>query len=232
MPARARERLRRGERSLERWREAVRAALGAAARADVGRTHGGGDRRRLVADRRRAGVMFEPQTECWVCGGRESVPVPRVPVRLSRVRRARIPSSTDYTRRHVWLGALRRTAASASPRRCRRSPRFFDRMYDQRWSDGVGRARVRGPLQGLRSSARSSGTLESPHAFRRPRRLLDVGAHAGRFMCARAARGLGRSKGIELNPTTAACAARRPGAIRAPGERAHARRPRDAVYTP
>ena len=43
------------------------------------------------------------------------------------------------------------------------------------------------------------------------RRLLDVGAHAGRFMSLAQSRGW-TVEGIELNPRTAACAARRTGA--------------------
>jgi SAM-dependent methyltransferase len=90
--------------------------------------------------------------------------------------------------------------------------RFFDRMYDQRWSaewidaefdadykDFIFRRILRGlnrRVYGLPADAR---------------RLLDVGAHVGRFMKLAQDDGW-QVEGIELNPATAACAARRTGA--------------------
>lgn len=82
-------------------------------------------------------------------------------------------------------------------------------MYDQRWSaewvDQEFDASYKDVI--FRTILR---TLERGVPPER-RRLLDVGAHAGRFMSLAQSRGWS-VEGIELNPTTAACAARRTGA--------------------
>ena len=85
-------------------------------------------------------------------------------------------------------------------------PRFFDRMYDQLWSPEWIQQEFEGTYKDL-IFGRILSTLDRK-VQRRPRRLLDVGAHAGRFL------GMAHdagwvAEGIELNPRTAAYAARR-----------------------
>lgn len=151
--------------------------------------------------------MFEPAGHCWVCGGRA----------LSRFHECRFdfreyavqdPELDQYTGQKAWL--VRCAACGfGQPERLPTLPRFFDRMYDQRWSaDWVARE--------FEADYKDFIFRTILRAFERAvpaggRRLLDVGAHAGRFMSLAQSRGW-TVEGIELNPTTAACAARRTGA--------------------
>lgn len=86
---------------------------------------------------------------------------------------------------------------------------YFDRMYDQRWSDEWIRAEHDSTVKDLIFARILAGL-----ALRLPptrRTLLDVGAHAGRFIVL--ARDAGwEAEGLELNPRTAAFAARTTGA--------------------
>ncbi len=101
-----------------------------------------------------------------------------------------------------------RACGFAQPAALPSLPRFFDRMYDQRWADDwivhehedSYKDRIFADI--LRGLARRTA---------RRGRLLDVGAHAGRFL--RLARDEGwDGEGLELNPRTAAFAARAAGA--------------------
>ena len=151
--------------------------------------------------------MFEPAGECWVCGGRER----------SRVHEYRFdfreyavqdPELAQYTGQQGWL--VRCAACGFGQPECLPTlPRYFDRMYDQRWStewvEQEFEARYKDFI--FRTILRTLEHGVPPEH----RRLLDVGAHAGRFMSLAQSRGW-TVEGIELNPTTAACAARRTGA--------------------
>ena len=154
-----------------------------------------------------SGAVFERQGACWICGSTDLVPVHQLIFELSEYR-TQDPELAAYSGSRL---ALRRCArcAFAQPEALPALPRYFDRMYDQRWSDEwVARefdARYKdyifhGILDAL--SQRLDGTR---------RRLLDVGAHAGRFI-ALARRGGWLAEGLELNPRTAAYAAERTGA--------------------
>ncbi len=158
----------------------------------------------------RAGVAaFNPQTECWICGAS----------RLSRFHKCRLdfheymrqdPELADYSGCHVWLVRCGE-CGFGQPEVLPQLPRFFERMYDQRWADEwvereyqarykdlIFRTILRQLSRRLRSGA--------------PRRLLDVGAHAGRFMSVSQRAGW-EVEGLEVNPKTAACAQRKTGAI-------------------
>jgi SAM-dependent methyltransferase len=88
-------------------------------------------------------------------------------------------------------------------------PRYFDRLYDQRWSDEW----VRAEHDGTYKDDVFAAVLSGLHARLPPgrRRLLDVGAHAGRFI-ATARRAGWDGEGLELNPKTGAYAAAVTGA--------------------
>jgi SAM-dependent methyltransferase len=142
---------------------------------------------------------------CWVCGGTRLARIHDAIVDLD-VYRDQHPDMAAYTGETVWF---RRCAACgfAQPERLPALPRFFDRLYDQLWSaewvqqefDSVYKDLIfRTILDGLarRGAAR--------------RRLLDIGAHAGRFLHLARAAGW-QPEGIELNPRTAAFAALRTG---------------------
>jgi SAM-dependent methyltransferase len=151
-------------------------------------------------------ARFAPLDRCWVCGGR----------RLERYHAARLdftpyatqdPGLHAYTGERVWLVRCR-DCGFGQPEVLPTLPRYFDRMYDQRWSDEWVEAEFEGTTKDF-----IFGAILRELARRVPGRgrLLDVGAHAGRFLSLAQQAGW-QAEGIELNPKTAACAARRTGA--------------------
>ena len=68
------------------------------------------------------------------------------------------PELAAYTGQHARAAAMRRLRIRASRRRCPSLPRFFDRLYDQRWSDEWIAANSR-PNTRTSSSAGFSHTL-------------------------------------------------------------------------
>lgn len=82
--------------------------------------------------------------------------------------------------------------------------RYFDRMYDQRWAEYWVEAEHTAPYKDdIFADVLAALDARVRH---RPRRLLDVGAHAGRLMSLAKSTGW-EVEGIELNPRTAARAA-------------------------
>jgi SAM-dependent methyltransferase len=154
-----------------------------------------------------SGATFEPQHACWICGSTDLDAVHELIFELSEYRR-QDPELAAYSGSRLLLRRCQH-CGFAQPEALPALPRYFDRMYDQRWSaEWVAREFdagykdyiFDGILDAL--SHRLDGTR---------RRLLDVGAHAGRFI-ARARRGGWLAEGLELNPRTAAYAAERTGA--------------------
>lgn len=145
---------------------------------------------------------FQTIESCWVCDGHA----------LSPIHDARIDFS-EYREQDPELAAL--TGSTVSIVRCARCgfaqpaclptlPGYFDRMYDQHWSQSW----VEQEHQATYKDAIFDGILCALEG-RLPsdrRRLLDVGAHAGRFIARARARGW-QADGLELNPRTAAFAA-------------------------
>jgi len=150
---------------------------------------------------------FAPLQRCWICDGGS----------LSRAYDARFdfsayrtqdPELADYTGESVDIRRCE-SCGFAQPGALPRLDRYFDRMYDQHWAldwvetehsatykDDIFTA----VLRGLNARVTKS-----------PRRLLDVGAHAGRLMSL-AQRDGWDVAGIELNARTAAQAAQSTGA--------------------
>src|SRR3954452_18767826 len=142
---------------------------------------------------------------CWICGGRAFTGLHEASFDLSEYRR-QDPELAAYSGSRV---AIQRCTACdfSQPAALPALPRFFDRMYDQRWSDDwivtEHEARYKD-----RIFAEILATLR--RRLPRGRTLLDVGAHAGRFL--RLAREQGWSgEGLELNPKTAPYAAKMSG---------------------
>jgi SAM-dependent methyltransferase len=153
-------------------------------------------------------MLFQPVPACWVCGG----------TALTRLHECHFgfklyaeqdPEIHEYDEASGWLvkcGAC----VFAQPEAVPTLPRFFDRMYDQRWSEDWVEREFDADYKDvifrtiLRELDRRAGSGA--------RRLLDVGAHAGRFMHLAEQAGWD-VEGIELNPRTAACAARRTGRL-------------------
>lgn len=144
---------------------------------------------------------------CWICGGRTFSGVHAATFDLSEYVR-QDPELAAYSGTRVII--QRCTACGfAQPAALPALPRFFDRMYDQRWADDWIAHEHEAAYKDLifadvlRGLARRSPL----HG-----RLLDVGAHAGRFLRLARARGWD-GEGLELNPKTAAFAARASAAV-------------------
>ena len=152
---------------------------------------------------------FSAQTVCWVCGG----------TGLLRFHQSRLdfreyarqdPALAEYSDRRVWIVECR-SCGFGQPEELPRLPRFFERMYDQRWADEWIEHEFEAAYKDLifRTILRQIDRRVDSYA---PRRLLDVGAHAGRFMRMAQAGGWD-VEGVEVNPKTAAHAERRTGAV-------------------
>jgi SAM-dependent methyltransferase len=155
----------------------------------------------------RVSVPFLPQTRCWVCDGS----------RLSRFHQSRFdfeeyrrqdPELSQYSGCTVWLVRCA-DCGFGQPEALPGLPRFFERMYDQRWSDEWVESECHAAYKDLIFE-----TILAQLDRRVPRdagrRLLDVGAHVGRFM-QMAQRDGWSVEGVEVNPKTASCAERRTG---------------------
>jgi 2-polyprenyl-3-methyl-5-hydroxy-6-metoxy-1,4-benzoquinol methylase len=151
--------------------------------------------------------LFERVPACWVCGGAAFVPVHEAIFELS-IYGQQDPELAAYSGATVTLQRCR-ACGFAQPAALPALPHFFDRMYDQRWADQW-IATEHGAAYKDRIFADILTALG--RRVTGGRALLDVGAHAGRFL--RLARGAGwDGEGLELNPKTAAYAAQMSGAV-------------------
>ena len=150
---------------------------------------------------------FDAVTACWVCGGGDFAPVHEALFEFS-IYEQQDPELAAYTGARVML---QRCAACGftQPAALPALPRFFDRMYDQRWADDW----ISGEHDaGYKDRIFSDILAALDRRVTGGRALLDIGAHAGRFL--RLARDAGwDSEGLELNPKTAAYAAQASGAV-------------------
>jgi SAM-dependent methyltransferase len=146
---------------------------------------------------------FVEISACWVCGG-SALTREHDTVLDLEVYRDQHPELADYTGERVWFRRCSRCGFT-QPERLPSLPTFFDLLYDQLWSAEWVQQEFeseykdfifRTILNGLSRRTTAGG------------RLLDIGAHAGRFMHL-AARARWRPEGIELNARTAAFAATR-----------------------
>src|SRR5205085_5368290 len=147
---------------------------------------------------------FAPLTRCWVCGGD----------RLYKLHQGRFdfeayseqdPELACYTGDKFWLKRCR-ACGFAQPEALPTLPRYFDRMYDQHWSDEWITQEFDSRCKDLifKKVLSELSRRVKPDS----RSLLDVGAHVGRLIYL--AHELGwDAEGIELNPRTSAFAARK-----------------------
>lgn len=152
------------------------------------------------------GPAFDPVPACWVCGAGAFVAVHEAIFELS-IYAQQDPELAAYSGARVTLHRCL-GCGFAQPAALPALPNFFDRMYDQRWADDW----IAGEHDASYKDRIFDDILAALEA-RVPagRALLDVGAHAGRFL--RLARGAGwDAEGLELNPKTAAYAAKVSGA--------------------
>jgi SAM-dependent methyltransferase len=151
-------------------------------------------------------VGFTPVERCWICGATTLRPVATALFEHSEYAR-QDPPLARYTGATVRL--LRCAACGfGQPEALPSLPDYFGRMYDQRWSEAWMEEEFR-----ARNKDRIFHEVLRGLAVRLPperRRLLDVGAHVGRFLRLASERGW-EAEGVELNPATSAHAARATG---------------------
>jgi SAM-dependent methyltransferase len=118
------------------------------------------------------------------------------------------PELAAYSGETIWLERCDR-CGFAQPDRIPALPRYFERMYDQRWSPDWVVSEYEATYKDLifRRILDALGRRVSPER----RSLLDVGSHAGRFLHLAADAGW-QAEGIELNSRTATYATDRTGA--------------------
>lgn len=152
------------------------------------------------------GPGFDEAGPCWICGSSVQRYVHDAVFDLS-IYREQDSELAAYTGQTVAM--LRCDGCGfTQPARLPSMPRYFERMYDQRWSPEW----VSAEFHSEAKTAIFAGILDELER-RLPderRTLLDIGAHVGKFVSMAHARGW-RAQGVELNPTTAAYARGRTG---------------------
>lgn len=153
-----------------------------------------------------ANAGFVPVPACWVCGGTELRPVHTAVFELSEYR-AQDPELALYTGATVRIVRCAR-CGFGQPEALPALPDYFGRMYDQRWAPEWMETELTSGYKDLifRSVLRDLEALVPAT----DRTLLDLGAHVGRLMKEAAERGW-TAEGVELNPQTAAFAAKSTG---------------------
>ena len=150
---------------------------------------------------------FVAVERCWVCGGAALDPLFTARYELSAFAQ-QDPPLAAYTGVAIDMRRCR-GCGFAQPAELPALERYFDRIYDQQWADYWVEAEHHATYKDLIFDD-VLDALDGRVAAR-PRRLLDVGAHAGRLMSLARARGWD-VEGVELNPRTAAQAAASTGA--------------------
>jgi SAM-dependent methyltransferase len=155
---------------------------------------------------------FAPVDRCWVCDGGALARAFDARYELSAFA-GQDPPLAAYSGEPI---EIRRCAACgfAQPGALPALDRYFDRIYDQQWAPHW----VEAEHAATYKDDIFADVLRALDARlpARPRRLLDVGAHAGRLMSL-AQRAGWDVEGLELNPRTAAQAAAATGAPVHPG---------------
>src|SRR5262245_59133403 len=144
---------------------------------------------------------------CWVCGGGAFTREHDAILDLE-VYRNQHPALAEYTGETVWFHRCSRCGFT-QPERMPALPQFFDLLYDQLWSPEWVQQEFESDYKDFIFRTILDGLSKRPAAGRR---LLDIGAHAGRFMHLAQDAGW-QPEGIELNPRTAKYAAMRTGLL-------------------
>lgn len=152
-------------------------------------------------------ATFVPVAGCWVCGGTRLRPLHDAAFELSEYA-TQDPPLSEYTGATVSIVECA-DCGFAQPTALPALPHFFDRMYDQRWSDDWIEQEHRATYKDAIFADILAALDRRVPAGRR--RLLDVGSHAGRFLGMARQAGW-QAEGLELNPKTAAFAAAATGA--------------------
>jgi SAM-dependent methyltransferase len=151
---------------------------------------------------------FRATGPCWICSGTAGERFHSAVLDFAAWKE-QDPELAAYTGESIVLWRCR-TCGFAQPERLPSLPRYFERMYDQQWSDEW----VAQEFESTYKDLIFDGILAEldRRVGTRPRSLLDVGSHAGRFLRLAAAREW-RAEGTEINTRTAAYAAEKTGAV-------------------
>jgi SAM-dependent methyltransferase len=143
---------------------------------------------------------------CWVCNGAERRFFASTTLNFEEYHE-QDPELAAYTgeRIDLWRCSV---CGFAQPEKVPALPRYFERMYDQRWSPEW----VEQEFEGTYKDLIFRDVLDALHRRikHKPRALLDIGAHAGRFLHLAVCAGWD-AEGTEINPRTAAHAAQHSG---------------------
>ena len=144
---------------------------------------------------------FVEVSSCWVCGA-DALQREHDAILDLEVYRDQHPQLAEYTGQSVWFRRCSKCGFT-QPERLPALAGFFDLLYDQLWSPEWVQQEFDSDYKDFIFQTVLTGLSRRKIAGRR---LLDIGAHAGRFMHL-AARAGWQPEGIELNPRTAAFAA-------------------------
>jgi len=160
----------------------------------------------LTAERRTElqSVGFAPLTRCWVCDCNDLHKVHQGIFDFDAYSE-QDPELADYTGHRFCLNRCN-SCGFAQPDVLPTLPNYFDRMYDQHWSDEWVAQEF--DLQCKDMIFEIVLAKLSERVRQESRRLLDVGAHVGRLIYLAHSAGWD-VEGIELNPRTSAFAARK-----------------------
>jgi SAM-dependent methyltransferase len=148
-------------------------------------------------------AAFTPVRTCWICTADRLRPIHECLFDLREYER-QDPELAAYTGARVEIARCD-DCEFGQPLALPSLPRFFERMYDQRWSDDWLASECRSPAK-TRIFTDVLDGLER-RLPRDRRTLLDIGAHVGRLLTMASSHGW-EAEGIELNPQTAAYARR------------------------
>jgi hypothetical protein len=151
-------------------------------------------------------ASFVESGACWVCGSKRSSAYHEALFDL-RAYQSQDPELSEYSGMTVQLRRCR-DCGFGQPERLPSLPRFFDRMYDQLWSANWIAQEFEGTYKDI--IFRRILSVLRGHIPHSPRSLLDIGAHAGRFLDLARAEGW-VAEGLEVNARTASYAAARTG---------------------
>ncbi|HEY7476107.1 MAG TPA: class I SAM-dependent methyltransferase [Vicinamibacterales bacterium] len=146
-------------------------------------------------------AVFTPVRACWICTADRLRPIHECLFDLREYER-QDPELAAYTGARVQIGRCDE-CEFGQPLALPSLPRFFERMYDQRWSDDWLASEFRSEAK-----TRIFGNVLDGLERRLPRdrrSLIDIGAHVGRFLKIASGRAW-VAEGIETNPQTAAYA--------------------------
>jgi SAM-dependent methyltransferase len=151
---------------------------------------------------------FQAAGPCWVCGSGDQRPVHQNVFDLA-IYRDQDPQLAEYTGEAVAMVRCLRCGFT-QPAHLPALDRYFQRMYDQRWSPGwVASEFESGAKRAIFDTILDALERRLPPARRS---LLDIGAHGGTLVAMAQSRGW-RAEGMEPNPTTAAYARERTRAV-------------------